>query len=1133
MSTLTSALRKKLENSIIQAREIAEQGARLALEALAVHESRPYDHMNEEQRRLRTHLRARGRQLGDAPDARDLRHLIGECAYEHWHRMLFARFLAENHLLIHPEMGVAVTLEECEELAKEGRTDKWRLASLLAQHMLPQIFRPDDPVLQVTLPREYQIRLEQLLNSLESDIFLSSDAIGWVYQFWQTRRKDEVNDSGDSGAKVGADELAAVTQLFTEDYMVDFMLDNTLGAWLCARRTAGTVKPETPGSADQTSVGGDSFLRLKEDGTPMAGAYAGWPRTAAELKCLDPCCGSGHFLVALFERLAPLRMAEEGLDAAEAARAVLRDNIHGLEIDPRCTQLAAFNLALAAWKFAPEAVLQPLPRLQIACCGLEIGVSEAEWRALAPEQGFLMKQLYELFNNAVTYGSLIDPQRQIQSGLNRKGLGSLEEAIEKGLAAAEGQDYQFEELGVTAQGLTAAYRILNSRFHLVATNVPYLARGKQEETLRRFIETHYAAGKQDLATAFVERCREFCAPGGTAVLVTPQNWLFLGSYKKLREILLKGMQWDWVAKLGPKGFRTPMWDFNVMLLSLTRQEPDEQHHLAGLDVSAAKTVEEKARRLAADAPLFVSQSEQLGNPDGRVVLEESGSLELLGKFTKSYKGITSGDDPHYRRFYWENLILEEGWKYLQSTVDETMYYGGCQNTQWYEAMTKPLQPGVYIRAWETLGKYGIMVSQMRLLPISLSLGETFDTNAGLILSNNIAHLPAIWCYCTSLQYNQEVRKIDQKLNVTNATLVKVPFDLEYWQKVAAEKYPNGLPEPYSNDPTQWLFHGHPALRVAEAEIVAGASSSGAGAGSSSQLQIAVARLMGFRWPAERDAEMRLSTESRALVARCQELLPLADEDGIACIPSVRGEEPAAARLRLMLQKAFGEEWNERSESALLKAGGSTAPDLDAWLRDEFFEGHCRLFHHRPFIWHIWDGRRRDGFHALVNYHRLAEGEGRGRKLLENLTYSYLGDWINRQKEGVRRGEGGAEDRLAASLELQSRLIKIIAGESPFDIFVRWKPLSQQAIGWAPDINDGVRLNIRPFLADDLPNGRKGCGILRWRPNVKWDKDRGQEPLRSEEEYPWFWHNGRFLGHRVNDIHLTIERKHQARANHGK
>ena len=210
---------------------------------------------------------------------------------------------------------------------------------------------------------------------------------------------------------------------------------------------------------------------------------------------------------------------------------------------------------------------------------------------------------------------------------------------------------------------------------------------------------------------------------------------------------------------------------------------------------------------------------------------------------------------------------------------------------------------------------------------------------------------------------------------------------------------------------------------------------------------------------------------------------------------------------------------------MTRATGTNASNLDEWLRDHFFEQHCKLFHHRPLIWH---GRRRDGFHVLVNYHKLAEGNGKGRQLLESLTYSYLGDWIAWQKEGVRRGEGGAENRLAAALELQKRLITIIESEPPFDIFVRWKPIEEQSIGWEPDINDEVRLNIRPFMAQDIPGGKKGAGILRWKSNIKWSKDRGKEPFRPREQYFWFWKDGEFTGDRVNDIHLSINDKQKAR-----
>jgi hypothetical protein len=251
-----------------------------------------------------------------------------------------------------------------------------------------------------------------------------------------------------------------------------------------------------------------------------------------------------------------------------------------------------------------------------------------------------------------------------------------------------------------------------------------------------------------------------------------------------------------------------------------------------------------------------------------------------------------------------------------------------------------------------------------------------------------------------------------------------------------------------------------------------------------------------------------------------------DDDGIVCVPAVRGERPAYERMLRMLQAAWKDDWNEEIFAKLLADSGSS--NLDEWLCNGFFEQHCKLFHHRPFIWHIWDGRKRDGFHALVNYHKLAEGDGKGRRLLESLTYSYLGDWIARQQDGVKRGEGGAEDRLAAALELQKRLVAILEGEPPFDLFVRWKPIEEQPLGWEPDINDGVRLNIRPFMTQDLPGGKKGAGILRSKPNIHWKKDRGKEPAREQAHYPWFWKNGKFTGERINDVHLTLAEKRAAR-----
>ena len=330
-------LRNVLERAIIKAREIAEEEAEAALTRLAVNRNEPFASLDLEQRRLRNALRVRARQLGGGSLSQDtgFQRLVEEVAYEQWHRRLFARILAENNLLMHP-LGVPVSLEECEELAKEeGEADGWQLAARYASLMLPGIFRADDPAVQVPFSPEGRHKLERIITDFPSVLFTADDTLGWVYQFWQTKRKKEVNASG---RKIGGEDLATVTQLFTEHYMVQFLLENSLGAWWAARHpTSPLLKQFT-------------YLRFKDDGTPAAGTFPGWPERTAKVTVMDPCCGSGHFLVAAFSMLKQMRMEEEGLSEKQAADAVLHDNLFGLEIDPRCTQIAAFALALAAWK---------------------------------------------------------------------------------------------------------------------------------------------------------------------------------------------------------------------------------------------------------------------------------------------------------------------------------------------------------------------------------------------------------------------------------------------------------------------------------------------------------------------------------------------------------------------------------------------------------------------------------------------------------------------------------------------------------------------------------------------------------------------------------------------------------------
>lgn len=325
--------------------------------------------------------------------------------------------------------------------------------------------------------------------------------------------------------------------------------------------------------------------------------------------------------------------------------------------------------------------------------------------------------------------------------------------------------------------------------------------------------------------------------------------------------------------------------------------------------------------------------------------------------------------------------------------------------------------------------------------------------------------------------------------------MKVPFNLTRWQQVAEEQYPGGLPDPYSDDPTQWLFHGHPAHAT-----------------PGTKLHVALARLAGYRWPAETDTNMHLAPLARERIAAAAALSGT-DADGLLPLHGTAQDRVLADRLRDLLAAAYDTAWTNAQEQKLVRAADmlldkKEAKDasLEAWLRDRAFRQHCALFHQRPFLWHVWDGAK-GGFSVFAHYHRL------DRATLEKLTYTTLGDWTARMRaEGRTAEEEGA-------LRLRQRLVAILDGEAPCDIFVRWKPLARQPLGWEPDLDDGVRLNIRPFIK---------AGALRETPKgIHWNKDRGADPASAP------WHDlgpsyGGKPGDRINDHHLALAVKRAAR-----
>ncbi|MET9326724.1 hypothetical protein [Tsukamurella sp. NPDC003166] len=1040
-NVLNSDQRRFLDGQTQRARAAAQRAAEDALRALAVGEPSRPAYLSDEQNTLRLALRDKARQLGDdtSRTGEALTNLVHDVAYEQWHRLLFARFLEVNGLLRHPEYrDISLSLEDCGDLASDlSEPDGWAVAARFASEILPGVFRLTDPAVQVRVAAEHRTVLERLLLEIPGETFKTEDALGWVYQFWQTAEKKRVKESG---AKIGGADLPPVTQLFTENYMVRFLLENSLGAWWAARHPASPL------------VGTWEYLRRDEAGTPAAGAFDGWPERAADVTVIDPCCGSGHFLVAMFGMLWRMRAEEEDLTPADAQDAVLRNNLHGLELDPRCTQIATFNVALEAWK---QGGFRDLPAPQVACSGIPVRSARRDWERFAGDDIRLrdaMARLHSRFRDADTLGSLIDP-RSIGGELL---VDPSDRILDDLLAEALRREHQEDTvLGHAVLDSMRAFSLLGRTYTLVATNPPFLKRGAMGSLLREYADTHHMVARGDLATMMLDRCLSLIELNGTIAAVSPQNWLFLKTYSDFRGKLRERSLPQLIAVLGEGAFWSAAAAGAYVTATVLCRVPGSSPRY----VDAAEGSVSRKENALREMPVLARLSE--GTDETGVLLppKDDGPRAglQLARIADVVSGIQTGDVERFVRRFWEIPEISGDWSHYQ-TSPTSQGGGGLDSVVYWadgSALTKDV--GAVIRGARAWGKRGIAVKLYRSLEAAPYLGSFFDQSVAVLIPRKDDAYGELLRFATSPDFAISVRSVDRKVNVTPAALGRATIDIEGVKAAELSLTTRG-----EQDVTQWVFSGSPKE-------------------TRSSLQVAVARILGYRWP---DGDVDNFDD-------------FVDSDGIAALCPLPGEPDLATRLREVLAVVYGGEWSSSLERSLVVEAGGKNGRLEDWLRNTCFGEHVRIFGNRPFFWHIWDGRK-DGFSAIVNYHKL------DRRTLEKLTFTSLGAWVERQRHEARAERAGADARLAAAEDLQRRLKLILDGEPPYDVYVRWKSLAEQPIGWDPDLDDGIRLNIRPFVT---------AGVLRAKVNVHWKKDRGKNPDGSE---------------RRNDLHPSLEERRAAR-----
>ncbi len=389
-----------------------------------------------------------------------------------------------------------------------------------------EVLLPDDLLSSASI-------LAKVRAALTPEICSDVEVIGWLYQFYISEKKSKIEEGFKRNIKASAENIPAVTQLFTPHWIVKYLVQNSLGClWL-------KLHPESLLKEHMEYYVPDD----PEHPTPVPTDI----ERPEDIRVCDPCCGSAHMLIYAFDILY-LIYEECGYAPTEIPNLILKYNLYGLELDPRAAALSCFALVMKARSKYSRFLRNPtMPNI----CAIEaIKFTPEEKKAYMDRLGrdlFTEPLLLTLdqFEEADNFGSLIVPHLQNAAEI---------EPIFAEKNFADDLLYYATHQKVLKVLQEAAY--LSPRYHVVVTNPPYLGGKNMNSLLKVFAADNYPMSKSDLFAMFIERCAKMCKSNGSVAMITMQSWMFLSSFEDLRASILNEKTIVSMAHLGARAFDT-------------------------------------------------------------------------------------------------------------------------------------------------------------------------------------------------------------------------------------------------------------------------------------------------------------------------------------------------------------------------------------------------------------------------------------------------------------------------------------------------------------------------------------------------------------------------------------------------
>lgn len=615
-------------------------------------------------------------------------HIMEETAYTWFNRLIAIRFMEVNDYLsarvlssktpekIEPDLVTSpfdsdLTFSEDEsrqivDWKMNNQTDDlFRMLFLkecnALNEPLPMLFEKIADYTELLLTLSISDRdgvVWHLVHDIPEDDFRDQvQIIGWLYQYYNTEPKDKAF-ARKSSEKIKKEDIPAATQLFTPDWIVRYMVENSLGRLWIEGHPNEALKEQWKYYLDEAEQEESVQKQLNQ-------IYAEHSKLNLEgLTCLDPCCGSGHILAYMFDVLMQIYLSR-GYRDRDAAISIVEHNLYGLDIDERAAQLAYFAVMMKARQYDQRFLsrgIQPHVYAIEESNGLSTwkAFSGSDFGQLTLDQTYIAQadELIDLFHDAKEYGSILKVEPTDYDNLQDY----LEEIRQKGseniLFAAWA-----DEMADKMPKLIRQAKLLSRKYDVVVTNPPYMGSGGMNAKLSKYVKDNYPDSKSDLFAVFIEQCGAMTKPNGYQAMITQHAWMFLSSYEKLREKILQKMIVN-MAHLGPRAFEEIGGEVVQTTSFVLRNELSNEYQGEYCRLIDPTTQQGKEDMFLSVQNRYVSKQENFAKIPGSPVaywvsknlLEDFRKGKMLTNFADSVQGLATADNNRFLREWFEVSI---------------------------------------------------------------------------------------------------------------------------------------------------------------------------------------------------------------------------------------------------------------------------------------------------------------------------------------------------------------------------------------------------------------------------------------------------------------------------------------------